>query len=72
MYSEQIDKTCSVCIHCCAVKGNETHIKCSLLGEYVPAAKDACPKFRYDIRKRKLRRRKPLPKPKYCAEDFKL
>lgn len=72
MYSEQIDKTCSVCIHCVPVKGNATHIQCALRNEYVPAAKDACAQFRYDIRKRKLRRRKPVQQSKYSAEDFKL
>lgn len=70
MYSENIEKICSVCVHSGAVKGSATHLMCALGGGYVPKS-HTCAKFKYDVLKKQVRRRPPLEN-SFTAEDFKL
>ncbi len=71
MYSPDIDKICAVCINAEAAKGVPTHMACRVHGGYVPASKEACESFGYDIFKKKVSRKKSVKK-EYNPEDFKL
>lgn len=70
MYSENVDKICEVCVYAKSVKGTATHRKCELGGGYVPLSY-SCDSFKYDILKKKVRR-KPKLEHSFTAEDFKI
>jgi hypothetical protein len=71
MYSDTIDKICRVCIHARQEKGIITHMRCELDGGYYPV-RHTCPKFKYDILKKQVRRKREVPKNKFRPEDFSL
>ena len=70
MYSETIDKICDVCVYAKSVKGTVTHRLCELGEGYVPLS-HTCAGFKYDILKKRVRR-KPKLEHNFSADDFKL
>lgn len=70
LYSQDINKICSLCRHSKGVTGSETHLECVLKNEYVPFDA-ACDGFVYDIFKKPTRRKRKL-KNKFTEDDFKL
>lgn len=70
MYSDDINKICEVCVFSGAVKGSATHLTCSAWGGYVSKS-HTCPQFKYDILKKKVRRR-PSVNTAFSPEDFAL
>ncbi|MCX7714529.1 MAG: hypothetical protein N2171_02210 [Clostridia bacterium] len=71
MYSNDVENICQLCIFAQAVKGIATHKKCALSGGFFPL-KHSCQKFKYDIRKKKLQRRKNFAQSGFVASDFSL
>lgn len=69
IYSDDIQKVCSLCVFSESYGGEE--IFCSKYKKPVGVADEACKKYKYDILKRKVRRRKP-PRTDFSEEDFKL
>lgn len=70
LYSQDINKICSLCRHSKPALGSETHLECALKNEFV-AVDSTCDAFVYDIFKKPTRRKRRL-KNKYSADDFKL
>lgn len=71
MYSEDIEKICKVCVHASPVKGSLVYIHCDVLNGY-SAQQYTCPKFKYDILKKTVRRKKDVQKHDFKPEDFSL
>lgn len=71
MYSEEIDKICKVCVHANPVKGTITHMKCNVIGGFIPI-NGVCEKFKYDILKKQVRRHKEFSSQGFTADDFTL
>ena len=69
IYSTEINKICAVCQM--AKKHNDDEIYCEIKKCAVPLADVACEKFKYDIRKKHVRRMRRL-KTDFKAEDFTL
>lgn len=69
MYSENINKICDVCMYSKSVKGSATHLQCTY-GGFVPR-NHTCGKFKYDVLKKRVRRR-PALEHKFTAADFEL
>lgn len=71
MYSPEIEKTCKVCVYASEVKGTITHIKCEILNGY-SSKMYTCPKFKYDVLKKNVRRKKDVQDHGFAPEDFSL
>lgn len=69
IYSDDIQKVCSLCVFAERRQGEE--IFCTKRNKTVGEADEACKKYKYDILKREVRRRKP-PKTDFSEEDFRL
>ncbi len=72
MYSPDIEKTCSLCLHASEIKGVRTHMMCAVRHECIPCDLRDCPDFKYDIFKRPVRHRRQAAKRTYTAADFEL
>ena len=71
IYSEDINKICALCIHAQKSDDNEDEVYCTLHKKNTAATKGDCKKFRYDIFKKPIRRKRRL-KTGFSAEDFEL
>lgn len=69
MYSENIDKVCRLCIYAKPAAGVETHVKCTLSGAYVKVG-FVCQSYKYDVLKRRVRRKKDVAGLGFSANDF--
>ncbi len=69
IYSEDINKICAVCA-LASETGEPSRMHCSAKKQRVPEG-GTCPKFRYDILKRHVRRQRRL-RTDFTAEDFKV
>ncbi|HIT84680.1 MAG TPA: hypothetical protein IAA60_02115 [Candidatus Ornithomonoglobus intestinigallinarum] len=70
IYSDDIEKICALCVY--SEKRSNTLVFCAHLGQCVGASDSACKRYKYDILKREVRRRRPLDTNKLSEEDFKL
>lgn len=70
IYSEEINKICGLCQYAGHIEGDEDNMRCSLKHKDVELSREACRKFRYDILKKPVRRKKKLKT--YSAADFEL
>lgn len=70
IYSEDINKVCGLCKRARRT-GSDDKMHCEVKRQDVELSGEACPKFRYDILKRRVRRRKKL-KSDFNPEDFQL
>lgn len=70
IYSEEINKICSLCQYADIIEGDENNMRCGLKHREVASSREACRKFRYDIFKKPVRRKKRLKT--YSAADFEL
>ena len=69
IYSDDIQKVCSLCVF--AERRQREEIFCTKHKKIVGEADEACKKYKYDILKREVRRRKQ-PKTDFSGEDFRL
>lgn len=67
VYSSDIEQKCALCRHSKKIDGKELEVVCEKKG--VVSSTYVCKKFKYDIFKKKVRRRKPLDTD-YSPEDF--
>jgi len=70
LYSQEINKICSLCRNAKNVTGSDTHLECISKNEYVPFD-GTCDEFVYDIFKKPTRRKRRLSN-SFNPEDFKL
>ena len=68
IYSEDINKVCALCEHSETIDGNEDMLLCSKSKKNT-AITDSCAKFKYDILKKVVRRKRRL-KTDFNPEDF--
>lgn len=71
IYSEDINKVCALCIHAQKSEENEDEMYCTLYKKNTAASNGDCKKFKYDIFKKTVRRKRRL-KTEFTAEDFEL
>lgn len=67
VYSSDIEQKCALCRYSKKIIGVDREVICEKKG--VVASNYVCKKFKYDIFKKKVRRRKPIDT-NYSAEDF--
>lgn len=70
IYSDEINKVCALCQHASPIEGNENEMQCSKTQKNT-AMGDSCAKFKYDIFKKPVRRRRRL-NVHFSREDFTL
>lgn len=68
IYSEDINKVCALCEHSETIDGNEDILLCNI-NKKNTAITDSCAKFKYDIFKKPVRRKRRL-KTDFDPEDF--
>ena len=71
IYSEEINKVCGVCLYAQAVENCEYEMYCTIYKKYIPISNGECKKFKYDIFKKSVRRKRRL-KTNFSSEDFSL
>lgn len=71
IYSDNINRICALCLHASKAEGNEDIMYCELKNKNMPLSSPDCGKFKYDIFKKVVRRKKRL-KTDFSAEDFSL
>ena len=71
IYSEDINKVCALCVNAKPIPENEEEMYCELYKKNTAITKNDCKKFKYDIFKKKVHRKRRL-KTEFDAEDFKL
>ena len=71
IYSEDINKVCALCVNAEPIPENEDEMYCKLYKKNTAITKNDCKKFKYDIFKKTVRRRRRLKK-NFSAEDFTL
>lgn len=59
MYSDEIEKVCSLCEFAQIPVGSASTLYCRKRKKDVNIADEACKAYKYDILKRKVRRKKP-------------
>ena len=69
IYSEDINKVCALCIHAQKLEDNEDEMYCTLYKKNTAATNGDCKKFKYDIFKKTVRRKKQF-KTDFSPEDF--
>lgn len=72
MYSKENEPVCGLCLHSGEVKGIATHVSCSKRGGYMPKSRTGCTDYKYDIFKRKVKRKKSNVFEGFSPEDFTL
>ena len=70
IYSEDINKVCALCVYA-ELNGEADEVYCTRYKKNTAATKGDCKKFKYDIFKKTVRRKRRL-KTEFTAEDFKL
>ncbi len=68
IYSDDINKVCALCEHSQNIDGDEDNLFCNLRKKNT-AITDSCAKFKYDIFKKTVRRKRRL-KTDFNPEDF--
>ena len=71
IYSNDINKVCSLCVFAQAIDGNDDEIYCQRYKKNTAATMGDCKKFKYDIFKKVVRRKRRL-NTNFTADDFKL
>lgn len=71
MYSPNIDKQCRQCVFAKKAIGVVDYMHCDVYGGYYKTSY-CCEKFKYDILKKNVRRKKSIPPNKFTASDFSL
>ena len=71
IYSEDINKVCALCTYATTIHENEEEMYCCIYKKNTAATKGDCKKFKYDIFKKPVHRKRRL-KTEFDAEDFKL
>ena len=71
IYSEDINKICALCVHSKSLDENDHEVFCTRLNKNTAATKGDCKKFKYDVFKKTVHRKRRL-KTNFDAEDFKL
>ncbi len=71
IYSEDINKVCALCVYANLQDNDADEVYCTRLKKNTAATKGDCKKFKYDIFKRPVRRKRRL-RTDFDAEDFKL
>ena len=71
IYSEDINKVCALCVHANLSDEEVDEIFCTRYNKKTAATKSDCKKFKYDILKKPVRRKRRL-KTSFTAEDFRL
>lgn len=72
MYSKDNEPICGLCVNAKPAIGVETHCFCEVKKEYVTKSHKGCEGYRYDIFKRKIRRKTSRIAEEFSPEDFKL
>ncbi len=67
MYSPDIEQKCALCRYSKKIDGVDRELVCEKFG--VVASSYVCKKFKYDIFKKKVKRRKPIDT-NYSPDDF--
>ncbi|MCC8168940.1 MAG: hypothetical protein LIO59_00895, partial [Oscillospiraceae bacterium] len=70
IYSEDKNKICGLCQYAVNTAGDEDSVHCSRKHRDFAVSSEACRKFRYDIFKKKVRRKRKLKT--YSPADFEL
>lgn len=70
IYSEDINKVCGLCVHAQKLEGDD-EMFCTLFKKNTATTQGDCKKFKYDIFKKTVRRKRRL-KTEFTAEDFEL
>lgn len=71
IYSEDINKVCALCVHAIKRENDDESVHCSLKDVVVSASQQDCGRFKYDIFKKVVHRKKRL-KTNFDAADFSL
>ena len=71
IYSEDINRVCALCVHAQKCEDNEDEMYCTIYKKNTAATNGDCKKFKYDIFKKTVRRKRRL-KTEFTAEDFEL
>ena len=71
IYSEDINKVCALCVNAEPIPENKDEMYCKLYKKNTAITKNDCKKFKYDIFKKTVRRKRRL-KTEFTAEDFEL
>lgn len=71
IYSEDINKVCALCVNAEPIPENEDEMYCKLYKKNTAITKNDCKKFKYDIFKKVVRRKRRF-KTSFSAEDFTL
>ena len=71
IYSEDINKVCALCVNAEPIPENKDEIYCKLYKKNTAITKNDCKKFKYDIFKKTVRRKRRFKK-NFSAEDFTL
>lgn len=71
IYSEDINKICALCVFAEPKDNTEDELFCSRRKKNTAATNSGCKKFKYDIFKKTVRRKKRL-KTDFSPEDFTL
>ena len=72
MYSKEIEHKCGLCVFSEPAKGVITHIRCKKRNEYMATGHAPCNEYKYDIFKKKVRRKKDKALQGFSPEDFAL
>ena len=70
IYSEEINKICGLCQYAEPAEDSDDIMQCGLKHKEVAFSCEACRKFKYDIFKKTVRRKKKLKT--YSPADFEL
>lgn len=71
IYSDDINKVCALCVYAQEIPDNNEEMYCERYKKNTAATKGDCKKFKYDVFKKVVRRKRRL-NTNFTAEDFKL
>lgn len=71
IYSEDINKVCGLCVYAQAITNCENEMHCTLYKKNMPINNGECKKFKYDIFKKPVRRKRRL-RTDFSSDDFSL
>lgn len=71
IYSEDINKICALCVNATPIPENDEEMYCELYKKNTAATHCDCKKFKYDIFKKVIHRKRRF-KTNLTAEDFQL
>ncbi|MBQ3125259.1 MAG: hypothetical protein IJC09_07570 [Clostridia bacterium] len=71
IYSDDINKVCGLCVYAQKLEDSEDEMFCTLFKKNTATSQGDCKKFKYDIFKKTVRRKRRL-KTEFTAEDFEI